>query len=327
MILPSRELMPVIRAALDRGQRVRMTVSGASMLPIIHSNDVVELEPAPALRLGDVALVQTNPPGQIERYVIHRLVRLERDGTVLVRGDAQRESEGPFAANAVLGRVTTAWHNGRPRSLERGWWRLVGLAWLRCAPLGFWLLWLTGLPWRLASRLARRLQRSSSFRAWVKRFQPAFSIREAKESDLLALGTGPHPPGQPTVPVPAPSANPHLTTYVAACGEQVLGSVRLMRHPETDSVHAGYWLYSLTVRTRYRGMGIGAALTQRVVEQSRSEGATELFLDVSEDNPPAIALYRKLGFEPVTLPAIVAEQSADTQTQGRRRAPLRKRLV
>jgi hypothetical protein len=39
-----------------------------------------------------------------------------------------------------------------------------------------------------------------------------------------------------------------------------------------------------------------------------------------------MALYRKLGFEPVTLPSPEAEQAADAQLYGRRRVALRKGL-
>ena len=75
MILPSRELMPIVRAALERGQRVRMTVTGGSMFPFLRDGDVVELEPALTLRLGDMVLVQTDSSDVIERYVLHRIVR------------------------------------------------------------------------------------------------------------------------------------------------------------------------------------------------------------------------------------------------------------
>jgi hypothetical protein len=142
MILPSRELMPVIRAALDRGQRVRMTVTGSSMLPFLHDSDVVELEPAPAPRLGDMVLVQAATPGAPEYYVLHRIVRMDGGAVFFIRGDAQRHCEGPFTPDAVLGRVTTVWRNGRARALERGLWRLAGLVWIRCTPFGLWLLWL-----------------------------------------------------------------------------------------------------------------------------------------------------------------------------------------
>ena len=45
MILSASELMPVIRASLERGQSVRMTVNGASMFPFIRDRAEVELGP------------------------------------------------------------------------------------------------------------------------------------------------------------------------------------------------------------------------------------------------------------------------------------------
>jgi len=110
-------------------------------------------------------------------------------------------------------------------------------------------------------------------------------------------------------------------------GEEVLGFVRLMRHPETDVPYTGYWLYSLTLRARYRGMGIGEALTQRVIDQSRAEARQNYTSFVFEDTFPAIALYRQLGFKSVTLPALEAELDADVQKYGRRRVVMRKGLA
>lgn len=137
--------MPVVRAALERGQRVRLTANGSSMIPFIRDRDVVELEPLRcAPQPGDVVLAEEADG----RYVVHRIVRV-RGETLLLRGDAQRRCEGPFASDAVLGRVTTAWHDGRARNLLRGPWRLAGLVWVRTSPLGFFLLQLALPLWRL----------------------------------------------------------------------------------------------------------------------------------------------------------------------------------
>jgi hypothetical protein len=134
MILPARELMPLVRAALDRGQRVRMTVSGSSMMPFLRDSDIVELEPASQLRLGDMVLVRAG-----ERYVLHRLVCI-KGASFFLRGDAQLWCEGPFTAENVLGRVTVAWRKGRTRSFDRKFWRAAGLLWLHANPFGFFLL-------------------------------------------------------------------------------------------------------------------------------------------------------------------------------------------
>jgi len=140
--------MPVVRAALERGQRVRMTVAGTSMWPFLRNDDVVELKPALGLRLGDIVLVQADPPGAAERYVLHRIVRM-RGGAFFVRGDAQPHREGPFAPDAALGLVTTVWRHGRTRNVDSGLWRLAGLAWAWTSPVGPLLLQLALPVWQL----------------------------------------------------------------------------------------------------------------------------------------------------------------------------------
>ncbi len=146
MILPARVLMPLVRAALERGQRVRMTVNGSSMMPFLRDSDTVELEPAQRLRLGDIVLVQDGG-----RYVLHRIVRMD-GAAFFIRGDAQPWSEGPFAPEAVLGRVAAVWSKGGIRKIESGLWRLAGLLWLRTNPLGYFLL--------KGALIARRLERN-----------------------------------------------------------------------------------------------------------------------------------------------------------------------
>ncbi len=153
MILRACELLPMIHAALERGQRVRMTVTGASMLPFILDGDPVEIERvrrSPVL--GDVVLVRL--PG--ERYALHRVVRIECNAFFL-RGDAQRHSEGPVMLSDILGKVVVCQRRGRKRSLADGIWRLAGLAWIHSMPLSLWLLDLA-IRFR---EIARRSQRSA----------------------------------------------------------------------------------------------------------------------------------------------------------------------
>jgi len=155
MIVPSRELMPVIHAALQRGQRVRMSVNGSSMLPFLRDGDVVELEPVRTLPMpGDIMLVR----GLQERYVLHRVVRIEGDALFL-RGDAQSGCEGPFTRRDVLAKVVMSYPNGRARALDRGVWRLAGLLWTRCSPVGLAVLQVALYIRGVGRRALRRRQR------------------------------------------------------------------------------------------------------------------------------------------------------------------------
>ncbi len=55
-------------------------------------------------------------------------------------------------------------------------------------------------------------------------------------------------------------------------------------------------LISMWVAPPVRGAGVAAELVAQVADWARSLGSTQLMLWVVEDNPRAIAFYRRLGF-------------------------------
>ncbi len=59
-------------------------------------------------------------------------------------------------------------------------------------------------------------------------------------------------------------------------------------------------LLRVIVRPEARGQGIGASLVRAGLEWAAAVGAQRMLLEVRPDNDPAVALYRRLGFEPVT---------------------------
>lgn len=60
-------------------------------------------------------------------------------------------------------------------------------------------------------------------------------------------------------------------------------------------------LYSLAVDPAARGGGIASLLIEQGEARAREEGALYMRLEVATGNAPAIALYRKLGYEPFGL--------------------------
>ena len=98
---------------LGRGIAVRFQVHGDSMYPVIHSGDYVLVEPSAwsAVRIGDVVLSLTE-----RGLTAHRVVAIDR-ATITTRGDNALESDPPFTAAQLLGRVRSAEHEGRARSM------------------------------------------------------------------------------------------------------------------------------------------------------------------------------------------------------------------
>jgi Acetyltransferases len=59
------------------------------------------------------------------------------------------------------------------------------------------------------------------------------------------------------------------------------------------------FLNGIYVRSAWRGQGVGRMLMADGVRLAEATGAEAVELHVSDDNPTAAALYRKLGFEPL----------------------------
>jgi GNAT superfamily N-acetyltransferase len=59
------------------------------------------------------------------------------------------------------------------------------------------------------------------------------------------------------------------------------------------------WIAGVGVAVPHRGAGVGEALMRAVLEEARSRGLREVWLEVLVQNEPAIRLYEKLGFEHV----------------------------
>ena len=127
--------MPIIKAGLKRGQSVRLTVNGCSMIPFIYNGDVAEIEPVKKLHCGDIVLAEPSTG----HFVIHRIVRVNK-GKFWLRGDAQRDCEGPIMEQAVMGKIYKVNHKGHSRILKKGLLHLAGILWLKTYPLSMSLL-------------------------------------------------------------------------------------------------------------------------------------------------------------------------------------------
>ena len=232
-----------------------------------------------------------------------------------------RKDDGPIPEANVLGRVTRIARGGKPISFGLGVERVL-IAWLvRHA----WLLRVKALcavPRRAASAVLLGMQSVRLCRALGRRWSLRMVLAEPSAEDMAAVDAH----FDQASPTPPPDPDPTTTNHVARIRTKVVGFVQFVRRLDRDSPSAGYWLCSLVVRTRYRGLGIGEALARRVIEQAQREAATELLLAVFEDNTRAIGLYRKLGFQYITLPALEPELEADRQRWGRRRYVMRRKI-
>lgn len=120
-MVDTKEYLDVVCDLLREGRKnVPVTVAGGSMTPFFHHGDTVYLNlPQKPLKKGDVVLY-VRPTGQ---YVLHRIIRVNSDGSLIMLGDAQVDREWIEGSAAVRGIVVKVLHRGKvlTRSSFR-WW-------------------------------------------------------------------------------------------------------------------------------------------------------------------------------------------------------------
>jgi ribosomal protein S18 acetylase RimI-like enzyme len=83
--------------------------------------------------------------------------------------------------------------------------------------------------------------------------------------------------------------------YVWEEAGRIIGNLSLI--PQRIHRQKAYLIANVAVHPSYRRRGIGKALTQEGIDHSRRHGAASVWLQVREENGPAIHLYESLGFE------------------------------
>lgn len=120
-ILDTEAFLDTVCELLHQGQTsVAIPVAGGSMVPFLHHGDTVCLDlPENELKRGDVVLYR-RPNG---RYILHRIYKLNKDGSLILVGDAQQELERLPSRELVCARVTSARHEGKPcKPGQLRWW-------------------------------------------------------------------------------------------------------------------------------------------------------------------------------------------------------------
>lgn len=130
--LTPEEALPRIRAVLELGQPCRLVVTGTSMVPFLrHEKDVVLLAPFRGqARPGDILFYLRGA----HRPILHRVHRIEADGTLLICGDNQTRLE-PVRPSQILAVVSRVERNGRSIDCTRLPWRLLSRMWMALLPV------------------------------------------------------------------------------------------------------------------------------------------------------------------------------------------------
>lgn len=98
--------------------------------------------------------------------------------------------------------------------------------------------------------------------------------------------------------------------FVVKDGKHIIGSFILSHKPEAGYSHVNwkvdleyrdiFVVYTFAVHPLYSKQGVGKAMLEFMIQYSRDKNMKALRLDVYEKNTPAIALYKKFGFQYIT---------------------------
>lgn len=105
------DMLPLIRESINKNGSVKIRVTGWSMQPMIyHRRDFVTLvKPPEILKKFDVAFyVRDNGSA-----ILHRVIRIEKDGTYTFCGDNQWQREKGIRHDQIIAVVSDFTRNGK----------------------------------------------------------------------------------------------------------------------------------------------------------------------------------------------------------------------
>lgn len=130
------EMVPLMREQLEQGGEVCFTPRGTSMLPMLRNgrDTVTLIQPDTPPKKYQLVFYQRDN-GQ---YVLHRIVRVEKEGYVL-RGDNQFVDETGIRREQILAVVEQFTRNGRTYSKDSLRYMLYVRVWVHTVKLRRWL--------------------------------------------------------------------------------------------------------------------------------------------------------------------------------------------
>lgn len=124
---------------------------------------------------------------------------------------------------------------------------------------------------------------------------------ERFENWLTMFGNAFAEPDTYTGAMPSPEyrdhllANPHFIALAALDGDAVIGGLAAYVMPKFERERSEIYIYDLAVDEAHRRKGLGEALVNETRRIAHDVGAWVVYVQADHVDPPAIALYTKLG--------------------------------
>ena len=90
-------------------------------------------------------------------------------------------------------------------------------------------------------------------------------------------------------------AKEHVTALAAVIQEQVVGALVAYQLDKFEQARSEIYIYDLAVTATHRRQGIATALIRHLQQLAAARGVWVIYVQADYVDPPAIALYEKLG--------------------------------
>lgn len=142
---------PLLKETLETGGTFSLTVTGTSMYPFILGNrDKVTLSAiTQPLRKYDVPLYRRDDG----TFVLHRIIRVEKDGTYTCCGDHQWWQERGLRRDQMIGIATSYVRKGKKLTNRNVLYRLYAVIWTWLLKYRYYIF--AFRPW-LSAKLKRK---------------------------------------------------------------------------------------------------------------------------------------------------------------------------
>lgn len=155
-ILKAKDMLSVAKELIDKGKRVRITVTGNSMYPFLRDTKdsvLLTLADYKDVEFGDVILA-LHKDGL---YVLHRVIKKKKN-YFYTNPDAAGYREGPLYPGQIIGKVVKVYRKDKEITCGNPLWRGLSLIWFLLLPFRPFII----RSYRLICRIIRTVRSKSS---------------------------------------------------------------------------------------------------------------------------------------------------------------------
>ncbi len=276
--LGSSDLAELATEVFNRGGIISFIAMGSSMLPTLKDGDLLTAasEDPLSIKQGDLLLYRTVD----DRAAVHRVSdasRISSHAELNLSSDSSPEDLYRISVEQVMGRVVSAVRDGKAVRIDTV---------VSYEPQAASVRLIDGFKSATRRAAARVFSAASGFRFYRKLYASILRPFVKYETHPAEQSSG------------SQSTWDWLNAYLFG---RRIGSAQLIRFEQGTPFGDYPWLFSMRVRSLFRGGGVGRGLTSLAVSSTERSGAETIGLLVDETNNRAVHLYKSMGFEIVSL--------------------------